>query len=427
MNNKDIYKQYMYSYPHKTSYRTFPELSLEDYKDNLKHQQNSLYFHIPFCESKCGYCNLFSVTGKSKDDISQYLNACKRQAKQYNMKDISFSSLVIGGGTPLLLSKEQLQELFFIAREYFNLVENAEIIIETAPNQTTKEKLAILKENKVTRVSIGVQSFCQQELDNLFRHHSVQQVRNALQLLKEANFPCLNIDLIYGIKGQTIHSIKHSLEIACSYEPDEIYIYPLYIKQGTLLDLKQEKATNERYDFYCFIRNFLIKNGYTQTSMRRFSLSKTNENEFSCGFENTISIGCGGRSYIGNLHFCTPYSVSQNNCKKILDTYIERKDYTKISYGYILSEEEMKRRYVIKNLLYYTGINKKEYEEKFHSDVLLDYPQLQTFLEKQYIINNETRLYLSKEGLALSDYIGPTLISNEVQTRMNEWKEELGV
>ncbi len=423
LKEKEIYKQYMYSYPHKTSYRKFPEISLEDYKDKLEYQENSLYFHIPFCESKCGYCNLFSVTGKSKDYMFTYLSACRRQAKQYNMKDISFSDLVVGGGTPLLLPEEQLTELFSISREYFDLKEDANIVIETAPNQTTREKIAILKENKVTRVSIGVQSFCQQELNHLLRHHSVEQARNAIKMLKEADFPCLNIDLIYGIKGQTMESLKRSLEEACFYKPDEIYIYPLYVKPGTILDLKQERASAQRYDFYCFIRDFLNKNGYIQTSMRRFALSKTKDNTSGCGFENTISIGCGGRSYIGNLHFCTPYSVSQNNCRKILDSYIQREDYTKISYGYILSEEEIRRRYVIKNLLYSTGIYKKDYEQIFQSNIFTDYPQLQNFLEEQYIISDETRIYLSKEGLALSDYIGPTLISDEIRKRMDEWNE----
>lgn len=427
MNYKNIYQQYMYSYPHKTSYRQIDDISLEQYKPLLHNQKNSLYFHVPFCESKCGYCNLFSVIGHSEDFFSCYLDACQRQVEQYAMQDITFSDLVIGGGTPLLLSDKQLERLFLMAANGFKLEPDRTVVIETAPNQTTWDKLCVLKENNVSRVSIGVQSFCEEELSQLCRHHTVKQAREALKLLKKADFPCLNIDLIYGIKGQTIESLRRSLDEAVSYEPDEVFIYPLYIKPGTILDIKQEAASEKRYEFYCFIRDYLQENGYCQTSMRRFVATKSKEGKeipaSDCGFENTISIGCGGRSYIGNLHFCTKYAVSQVNCQKILNDYINCQDYTKISYGYILSEEEIRRRYVIKNLLTVRGILISEYIEKFNSDIFEDYDILRNFMENKYLLQNDNRLHLSKEGLALSDAIGPKMISDEVRSRMNDWKE----
>lgn len=430
MNYKDIYQQYMYSYPHKTAYRQIEQSSIEQYKPLLRKQKNSLYFHVPFCESKCGYCNLFSVTGQNEAFISDYLDACQRQTEQYAMQDVLFADFTIGGGTPLLLSEKQLERLFAIAKAGFGWEAEPSIIIETAPNQTTWEKLCILQENNVTRVSIGVQSFCQEELEQLCRHHTVKQAREAIKLLKKAEFPCWNLDLIYGIKGQTIESIKKSLEEAVSYEPDEIFIYPLYIKPGTILDRKQEKASDSRYEFYCFIRDFLCDRGYKQTSMRRFVATKASVAEEKvapdCGFENTISIGCGGRSYIGNLHFCTPYGVKQETCRRILQDYIQCQDYRKISYGCILSEEEVRRRYVIKNLLACRGILLQEYKDRFGSDILLDYDVLQVFLEKEYLLFAGERLYLSKEGLALSDYIGPSLISEEIRQRMSEWKDAYG-
>lgn len=430
MKYQDIYQQYMYSYPHKTAYRQMEEISLKQYKPLLRQQKNSLYFHIPFCESKCGYCNLFSVTGQTEEFFSCYLDACQRQVKQYAMKDIKFSDFTIGGGTPLLLSEKQLERLFSMAASGFGWESDSSIIIETAPNQTTWEKLCILKENNVNRVSIGVQSFCQEELEQICRHHTVQQAREALKLLKKSQFPCLNLDLIYGIKGQTFDSIRNSLEEAVSYEPDEIFIYPLYIKPGTILDRKQEKASENRYKFYCFIRDFLHEKGFYQTSMRRFITGKSKETgekpAADCGFENTISIGCGGRSYIGNLHFCTHYGVKQETCRRILKDYINKQDYSKISYGYILSEEEVRRRYVIKNLLARRGIFLPEYQDRFSSDILEDYKVLYTFLEKKYLLQEGERLYLSEEGLALSDYIGPSLISEEVKHRMSEWKDTYG-
>lgn len=430
MNQVDIYQQYMYSYPHKTAYRKLEEVNIEQYKSCLSQQKNSLYFHVPFCESKCGYCNLFSVVGQEEDFMSEYLDACQRQTEQYAMQNIEFTDLTIGGGTPLLLKESQLERLFTMAKTGFGWEKEPSIIIETSPNQTTWEKLCILKENRVTRVSIGVQSFCQEELEQLCRHHTAKQALEAVKLLKKAEFPCLNLDLIYGIKGQTIETLRNSLEEAVSYEPEELFVYPLYIKQGTLLDIKQEKAADDRYGLYCFISDFLLSRGYCQTSMRRFVLKKKQDVEAKqlsdCGFENTISIGCGGRSYVGNLHFCTPYGVKQENCRRILKDYMQCLDYKKISYGYILSKEEMRRRYVIKNLLSCRGICLREYESRFGTDICEDYEVLKTFLEKQYLLLEGQRLYLTKEGIALSDYIGPQLISAEVRQRMNEWKDSYG-
>lgn len=430
MDYKEIYQQYMYSYPHKTAYRKIEPSSIEQYKPLLKQQRNSLYFHIPFCESKCGYCNLFSVTGQKESFFTEYLDACERQIEQYAMQDIVFSDLTIGGGTPLLLSGEQLERLFAMAKSGFGWEPSPSVIIETAPNQTTWEKLCILKENKVTRVSLGVQSFCQDELHQLCRHHTVKQAREAIKLLKQAAFSCLNLDFIYGIRGQTLETIKSSLEEAVSYEPDEIFIYPLYIKPGTILDKKQEKASDSRYTFYCFIRDFLCNRGYHQTSMRRFVEKKDGMAEEKlppdCGFGNTISIGCGGRSYIGNVHFCTPYGVKQETCQRILKDYMACEDYRQITYGCILSEEEVRRRYVIKNLLACRGILLQEYESRFGSQVLKDYAMLQDCLDKDYLVLEGEQLYLSEEGLALSDAIGPGLISTEIRERMREWKDTYG-
>lgn len=424
---EDIYQQYMYSYPHKTAYRQIEEFTVNEYKYLLRQSDTSLYFHVPFCESKCGYCNLFSVVGQSENVQETYIDACKRQAEQYMMTDVSFSDLTIGGGTPLLLSEKQLERLFDIAKTEFGWRDKPYSIIETSPNQTTAEKLAILKANDISRVSIGVQSFCQDELDVLCRHHTVNQAKKALRMLKDADFSCLNLDLIYGIKGQTMDSLMYSLQEAMYYEPDEIFIYPLYIKPNTILDIKHEKASDKRYEFYRFIADFLCRNGYKQYSMRRFAKIKdsveTQRPDVDCGFENTISIGCGGRSYIGNIHFCTKYSVKQENCRRILNDYINCDDYTKVSYGYILSSDEMKRRYVMKNLLSCRGIYQTEYYDRFKSYVLEDYLILRKYIDERYILSDGTRLYLSEEGLALSDYIGPSLISDEVRQRMLEWKE----
>ena len=328
------YIQYMYSYPHKTAYRPLEGIDLKTFLACLSGQENSLYFHIPFCQYKCGYCNLFSLAGQPESVMEQYVDAMERQAEQLSRElpaDTEFSDLTLGGGTPLLLPNHLLERVFRISEDYFHFrsapcpvsagvslnqsgKENPAskagvhpVIAETSPNQTTKEKLWLLKEHGVTRLSIGVQSFQEKELETLHRFHRAGTAKRALADIGKVGFSCVNIDLIYGIPGQTRESLLDSLEQALDFSPEELFIYPLYVKPGTALYQQEVKRQPEAFEMYQCVRERLKKEGYHSYSMRRFVKGAKEVQETSlCGFGNTISVGCGGRSYIGNLHFCTP-------------------------------------------------------------------------------------------------------------------------
>lgn len=422
---KEIYHQYMYSYPHKTAYRTLEGVNIRDYLQRLEQEENSLYFHIPFCQAKCGYCNLFSVTGKETDYVDAYLDAMERQIKQYALTSYSFSDVTIGGGTPLYLEENQLERLFGMIEGVQGRKEYP-VIIETSPNQTTEEKLAIVKERGTKRISLGIQSFQEEELKKLYRIHTPKQARMAAKSIERKNFECVNLDFIYGIPGQTEHSLRETLEEGVSYGPEELFVYPLYIKNGTLLKEKQEKRAENTRKLYDFVCEYLSKQGYVQYSMRRFvhkdymPLTPALE----CGFGNTLSIGCGGRSYLGNLHFCTPYYVRQKDCNMQLERYLATKDHGKITHGFFLDQEEEKRRYVIKNVLFISGLNKEKYQKKFGEDVEKEFGVLNTWKEKGYLKEEGNTYILTKEGMALSDDLGPQLISPRVKGRMEEWENK---
>lgn len=415
----------MYSYPHKTAYRTLKDIDIRQYLTYLKSADNSLYFHIPFCQAKCGYCNLFSVTGKNSDYIDTYLNAMERQIEQYDLTSYSFSDVTIGGGTPLYLNEKQLIHLFYMINK---IQKNKEypLIIETSPNQTTDEKLSIIKENGTKRISMGIQSFCDEELEKLYRIHSARQARVAAKLIKTYDFDCVNFDFIYGIPGQTKESLRKTLEEGISYGPEELFVYPLYIKNGTLLKDKHEKRENNAQNLYDFVCEFLDKKGYIQYSMRRFVHKNYTPMTpaLECGFGNTLSIGCGGRSYIGNLHFCTPYHVRQKACRVQLDKYIATKDFTKITHGFLLDKEEEKRRYVIKNILFISGLNEESYHNIFGTNPEDDFYLLKTWIKKGFLKKEGQNYKLTKQGLSLSDTLGPQLISTKVKGLMAEWENK---
>ncbi len=445
------YIQYMYSYPHKTAYRALENVNLRDYFFNLEGEGHSLYLHLPFCESKCGYCNLFSVTDCSQIQMDNYIDAVLRQVKQYKEMlphSSSFDELVIGGGTPLLLENGQIARVFEAVGTYMPMGADYKVIIETAPNQTNQEKVKLLKEFGVTRVSMGIQSFDNGELRWLGRNHDSECAGEAACLLSNAGFECVNFDFIYGLPGQTKESLIHSLRTAFSYAPDEIFLYPLYIKHGVWLEREGRKElldSDHAYALYQCGSEYLRENGYAQISMRRFvrkslgSLSRENESsgkelpgnmlpEFNeCGLKSALSLGCGGRSYLGRLHTCTPYRTTRSAALEEIGRYQRTEDFSFVTNGILLSDDEMKRRYVIKHLLILPGISKQAYRKAFQADLLEDFPIIKDWMGQGWLEEHgsgQVYIGLTVEGLGLSDYIGPQLISEEIRKKMLEWERE---
>ena len=415
MKNTQIYQSYMYSYPHKTAYGKLSNIDYLKNKDFLDRENFSLYFHVPFCRHKCGYCNLFSVTGKTKEYHTHYLNAMEEQIGQYCIAQKEFQSITFGGGTPLILHPYDLERLLRMAP----FIERTNSCIETSPLETDAQKLDILQQYSIGRVSIGVQSFKESELCVLKRAHSPDSVHDALSLIKSRKFDCINIDLIYGIPGQTCESLAHSLENALYYDPDELFLYPLYIRRGT--ELFGNVTNEDTHKMYFLAADLLTSKGYFQVSMRQF-VKKRPENITSCGFERMLSIGCGGRSYFGNLHFCTPYATRKSTCEKLIDDYINQNDRTEVTHGFILNTDEQKRRFIIKNLLCFKGISLPDYQAAFGSSALEDFSLLNKLVADSYAeIDGGTIVRLTPLGMSLSDHIGPMFISPDVNSLMKAW------
>ena len=199
------------------------------------------------------------------------------------------------------------------------------------------------------------------------------------------------------------------------------------MRQG--VSLKQEGVVTDweaAYGQYRTASAFLQEKGYRQDSMRRFVKQGGSRDFSECGLGNSLGLGCGGRSYLGRLHFCTPYAVNAKECLVRLEQYESTEDYTDIAHGILLSQEELKRRYLIRHLLIFPGVDADRYQEQFHGDVLQDFPILQDWLDGGYLQYKKQgeRTYLepTQLGLGLSDYLGPQLISPMVRQAMEDWE-----
>ena len=406
------YVSYMYSYPHKTAYRTLtPPVSLSPYLERLEGREASLYFHIPFCAHKCGYCNLFSQQCCDAERISLYLHTMRRQAEQLSVaaQGLKFTSFAVGGGTPLILDEGQLEELFCLAELFGVHPSRVFTSVETSPEYTQKSVLRQLRARGVERLSMGVQSFNETELKKLKRRPGLGTVVGALENIVEAGFPQFNLDLIYGIEGQTVESFMRSLNTALTYRPNELFIYPLYVRPGTRIDVRSTDDIG--YAIYKSARELLVGQGFVQTSMRRFVRRETTETEFSCG--------AGGRSYLGNLHYATPYAVRQQAIADEIDHYIRTTDFMTAANGFLLSTEEMQIRFIIKNLMYHRGVDLVEYEKRFGEKP--DRNLFREFTDRGWIEETGRIVRLTEEGMAYSDYIGQAFISPVVRKLMSEY------
>lgn len=425
--NDNFFQGYAYSYPHKSSYRPFENpLSLKEVWSEENKERLFLYVHVPFCEMRCGFCNLFTIANPKETHESPFTQSLERQATEVKaaLGDANFNRLAIGGGTPTFLTTKDLERLFFILED----IMGADLLsipssVEMSPKTASVEKLALLKEKGTTRASIGVQSFLLEETKALGRPQQTAEVQQALQTIKDSGIPEMNIDLIYGMAGQTLSSWQYSLEQSIAFQPEEIFLYPLYVRPLTGLGLKEKAWNDHRLNLYRFGRDFLLSKGYEQVTMRIFRNTKAPTMPappYNSPEDGMVGLGVGARSYTKKLHYSSEYAVGRKGIKNIIHNYNEKtaEDFQKVLYGTRLSLEEQQRRYVIKSILEGQHLDFAAYYQFFGTNALDDLPELQELYALNLAPKENHKLQLNQTGLELSDVIGPWLYSDQVCTMM---------
>ncbi|MEU6392316.1 STM4012 family radical SAM protein [Streptomyces sp. NPDC046939] len=435
------YQSYVYAYPHKTAYRPLPDRpALRDlWRDELKGAL-SLYMHIPFCEVRCGFCNLFTRIGAPDELTGRYLDAMERQAVAVREAlgdgpDVRFANAAFGGGTPTFLDADELARLCDIAELRMGAdLRTVPLSVETSPATATADRLAVLAERGATRLSIGVQSFVDAEARAAVRPQRRADVEAALTRIRDTDVPVLNIDLIYGIDGQTPASWRASLDAALAWRPEELYLYPLYVRPLTGLDRGAAPLTDRAWDeqrlrLYRQGRDHLLEHGYEQVSMRMFRRADApaqGPDDYACQTDGMIGLGCGARSYTSSLHYSFEYAVDMRKIRAIIDDYTATpsREFARARHGRRVDGHEARRRHLLQSLLQAVGAPLDDYRDRFGTDPFDDFPaELAAFaargwLEPYDASDDEGRLRLTPEGLAHSDALGPELFSPEVRAAM---------
>ncbi len=269
---------------------------------------SSLYIHIPFCKSRCIYCDFYSTT-LGEDIMASYAHALEREMslRRHYIKGTRIGTVYLGGGTPSLLPSNVLSGLFAAINRYFTLDSDTEVTIEANPDDVTPEWLKTLSDTPVNRISMGAQTFNNKLLGFLGRRHNAQQVADAVKACKEAGIQNISLDLIYGLPGQTMSDWQRDVESALSLEIKHLSAYALSYEEGTRLDMMLRKGTVREADeelsrsMYLYLMSRLEKEGFLHYEISNFALpgyhSRHNSNYWKS--EPYLGLGAGAHSYDG--------------------------------------------------------------------------------------------------------------------------------
>lgn len=280
---------------------------------------NGVYIHIPFCTSKCNYCNFFSVASKGHvNDFEQYV-ASEIELRNDYLDDKRIDTIYFGGGTPTLLSIKQLEAILKYLRRYYMVDSEAEITIEANPDTLSFDYLKGLKEIGFNRISIGIQSFNDTDLAYLGRKHNTNHAIDAIANSHNVGLSNISIDLIYNIPTQSMVQLEQNLKQATSLGVNHISAYSLTIEENTLLckNIKSGKlpdiTDNNFTNIFNLIHCYLTENGFRHYEVSNFAAENAISQHNSKYWNNTPYIGLGpsAHSYDGTSREWNVSSISQ--------------------------------------------------------------------------------------------------------------------
>ena len=327
----------------------------------------ALYIHIPFCKQKCLYCD-FASFANSENLMNDYVEALIKEIKE-KTKNIKVRSLFIGGGTPSYLEEKPLKILMDTIKG-LNYIDGAEKTIECNPGTLSKEKLQIIKDGGINRLSFGLQTTKDSILKNIGRIHSFKEFEENFILARKLGFNNINIDMMFGLPNQSVKDVKESFEKIMKLNPEHISAYSLIVEEGTpffnlynknLLALPSEDEEREMYNV---AKEYLVNNGYHQYEISNYSKEGKEcfHNKVYWRCEEYVGVGIAATSFINNTR--------EKNISSIRE-YINRihNNQCIIEESVVNNNNDNIEEYMFMNLRMMAGIIESEFEKKFSTSI----------------------------------------------------------
>lgn len=370
-----------------------------------------IYLHIPFCKTRCIYCDFYSTTRSEMAD--RYVSALCRELKlrKSYLDNEPVETIYFGGGTPSQLSKENFEKIFETIEREYNLGNCEEITLEANPDDLTPEYIKMLSSLPFNRISIGIQTFNEQTLRLLKRRHTAEQAISAVKECRMAGFQNISIDLMYGLPGETPESWEADLEQAVNLNVEHISAYHLIYEEGTpLYEMLQKHKVEEvdeesSVDFFALMIDRLTKAGFQHYEISNFCKPDMYSQHNSSYWTGKKYLGCGPSAHSFNG------STRQWNVSS-LDKYIAGIE--KGIPDFEIEELDVTTRYndfVITSLRTMWGLSLNRLEEEFGTE-FKQYclENAQTYLDSGKLEISDNTLFLSKEGIFISDGIMSDLL-----------------
>ena len=277
-----------------------------------------LYIHVPFCKTKCPYCDFYSIVDGTQ--VDRWLAALRGEMAQYKDHFSSFDSLYIGGGTPSLLDGSTMTALFSAIRDCWSFSPESEITLEANPDDVTGEKLHLYRSLGINRLSLGIQSFDDRDLSFLRRRHTASAGRKAIDLTRASGFDNFGIDLIYGLPGRTDREWMGTLEEAVSYSPAHLSCYQLTVESGTPFGrLKEEGGLmlpdeEQARKLFLETSRFLESRGFIHYEISNFARGEGRISRHNSKYwDHTpyLGLGPGAHSFLDRRRWWNYRSVEQ--------------------------------------------------------------------------------------------------------------------
>ena len=372
----------------------------------MKTKKIELYIHIPFCKSKCRYCDFCSFQAENAV-IDDYITKLKEElifwGKKLTKEEVV--TVFIGGGTPSYLKEQYIKEICNVIFQYFKVSENAEITIEANPGTVDLKKLCTYRESGINRISFGLQSTIQEELQYLGRIHTYEQFLQCYNWAREAGFCNISVDLMSAIPKQTIHSYEKNLRTIAELSPEHISAYSLIIEEGTpfyedenLEDLLPSEEDEVR--MYQMTAQILKEYGYEQYEISNYA-KKDFERRHNLGYWSHIpylGVGLNASSYMDERRFENPSDMKQ---------YLKITSFDELySQTRPLSVHEQMEEFMFLGLRKTKGISKNKFEERFGCSMDSVYEKsLKESIEQGFIKEQGDQILLTQEGILVSNQV----------------------
>lgn len=367
---------------------------------------SGIYIHIPFCRQRCHYCDFYSTTQlKRKPELVQAIQR-ELEIRKNGLGNHEVSTIYFGGGTPSLLTADELKAIFETIYNNFNVIQKPEITLEANPDDLTPKHIKSIKDTGVNRLSIGLQSFHNSDLEMMYRRHNSEQIYKSVKEAQDAGFNNISVDLIYGLPNSSLRNWKKNLEQISTLNIQHLSAYHLTFENKTVFDVKRKKGElnpvtdEESLKQFKALISWAKENKFEHYEISNFGKDGFYSQHNTSYWMQQKYLGVGPSAHSYNID---TRSWNVANLSSYITNVMQEKEYFETE---VLSIIDKHNEFLITGLRTRWGVNLTEFEKQFgveNKDNLLT--KANTFIQSNDLYFKNNALILSDKGVFISDSI----------------------